>query len=46
MRAFGPQESDDVEAVLTQANAMFVVFDVERRTSVPVAWLPGVCQLQ
>lgn len=44
MRAFGPPASTDVQTVLTKANALFLVFDVERRTSVPVASVPGVCQ--
>lgn len=45
MRAFAPPQSQDVQDVLTKTNALFVVFDVERQTSVPVAWVPGVCQL-
>jgi hypothetical protein len=45
MRAFAPPASTDVQAVLDHTNALFVVFEVERRTSVPVAWVPGVCQL-
>jgi hypothetical protein len=46
MRAFAPPASQDVQDVLTHANAVFVVFDVERRTSVLPAWVPGVCPLQ
>ena len=39
MEAFTP----DVRDVLSEATAMFAVFDVERRTSNIDVWMPGVC---
>jgi hypothetical protein len=45
MRGFGPMSGPDVQSVLTNARAVFLVFDLDRRTSVPVAWVPGICQL-
>lgn len=45
MRGFGSTSAPEVQSVLTNARAVFLVFDVDRRTSVPVVWVPGVCQL-
>jgi hypothetical protein len=43
MRGFGPSASQDIEEVLNKTNALFVVFEVERRTSNLDASIPGVC---
>lgn len=46
MRVFAPPlASTAVQNVLTQTRAMFLVFDIERRTSNTNAWVPGVCVL-
>jgi len=42
MRAFATAPA---AAVLDHTKAMFLVFEVERRTSNPFAFVPGVCQL-
>jgi len=43
MQVFAPPASMDIQKVLTNATAMFAVFEVERRTANVDAWLPGVC---
>jgi hypothetical protein len=43
MRVFGPQASPDIRDVLAHTTAMFMVFEVERRTANVLAWVPGVC---
>ena len=45
MRVFAPPASTQIQNVLTQTRAMFLVFDVERRTSNTSAWVPSVCDL-
>jgi hypothetical protein len=45
MRVFAPPASTQIQNVLTQTRAMFLVFDVERRTANVNAWVPGVCDL-
>lgn len=45
MRVFAPPATTQIQNVLTQTRAMFLVFDVERRTANTNAWVPGVCDL-
>ena len=45
MRVFGPTAPTTVQTALTQTRAMFLVFDVERRTANTSAFVPGVCDL-
>jgi hypothetical protein len=45
MRVFAPPASTSIQNVLAQTRAMFLVFDIERRTSNTNAWVPGVCSL-
>jgi hypothetical protein len=43
MRVFETAESPQIRDVMTRTNAMFAVFEVERRTTNVEAWVPGVC---